>query len=664
MTAPGNGLPRAGAIETRSGTGQRRPPPRSVQFLLPVWGSRYITQFLNFGLPTLLAPGNIPAVAGALPCKFVFLTNAQDAEFIRDHPQTRSLASLCDIDIQPIDDLITGDNYSTTITLAYERAVRATAQAMLDTCFFFLISDYLVADGALAHVLARMQAGASGILAGNFQVIEEDAVETLHARFAQAGRHDLVLPARDLVAWALPHLHAMTAANTVNFPLCHSAHSNRLFWRVDERTLIGRFYLMHMICIRPDTCDFIIGASCDYSFISEMCPSQRIEVLTDSDDYLVVEMQPRDHERHFLKLGRMRIDSLAASLSEWTTARHRENAKSMLVYHAGEIPDTLGAVAAQSNAFVEEIGRRLAPMPQPHRDHPYWLGAIAAHRWAQGRRIGATVPEPVRDRSLRDRMKDAVHWLRVATFGQPPNVRRCHPRWPDYHALTRQLRRRLTGENQKLMVLFDSLAFVTGCMDGLPARAVTYECSRLFELGPRQYAMLADSFDGCMVVLQGEEELSRGRRLIARIRPLLKAHGFILVFAVNGRGTAMSREFQQKLVSSATQFLDMETWLNEVHFISAGWLRVAIIRTMMLLSSAVTRRPLLYFPVATIAGACLAPLSLACNWFAMMSGSETAKPNANCSSVCMELRPSAARAASAPSNVDENPTAKLAMYGT
>ena len=46
---------------------------------------------------------------------------------------------------------------------------------MLDTCFIFLVSDYLVADGALANVLARMQAGASGVVAGNFQIVEEDA---------------------------------------------------------------------------------------------------------------------------------------------------------------------------------------------------------------------------------------------------------------------------------------------------------------------------------------------------------------------------------------------------------------------------------------------------------------------------------------------------------
>ena len=76
--------------------------------------------------------------------------------------------------------------------------------------------------------------------------------------------------------WAMDHLHPMTLANMVNFTLCHSIHSNRLFWRVDDNTLIGRFYLMHMVCIRPELKDFVVGSSCDYSFIPEMCPSGNV----------------------------------------------------------------------------------------------------------------------------------------------------------------------------------------------------------------------------------------------------------------------------------------------------------------------------------------------------------------------------------------------------
>ena len=71
----------------------------------------------------------------------------------------------------------------------------------------------------------------------------------------------------------------------------------------DGNSLVGRFYLMHMICIRPEVAEFTIGSACDYSFIPEMCPSGNVDVVTDSDEYLVMEMQPRAHEAKFLRPG-------------------------------------------------------------------------------------------------------------------------------------------------------------------------------------------------------------------------------------------------------------------------------------------------------------------------------------------------------------------------
>ena len=63
-----------------SQTGQPgRTPPKQVRLLLPVWGYQHVHRFLDSCLPTLLAPGNIPALAGALPCEFVLLTTREDA---------------------------------------------------------------------------------------------------------------------------------------------------------------------------------------------------------------------------------------------------------------------------------------------------------------------------------------------------------------------------------------------------------------------------------------------------------------------------------------------------------------------------------------------------------------------------------------------------------
>ena len=272
-----------------------RAPPKAAKLLLCVWGYSYVRQFLECGLPTLLAPGNVPALAAALPTEFIILTSADDESFIVEHPAFKQLDSVCKTTIHPIDHLITDGNYSTTITLAFTEAVREVGEDMVDTCFFFLVSDYIVADGSFANALKRMQQGTSAVVVGNMQVARESALPWLQERLA-GNELGLALQPRELMQWALNNLHPLVLANIVNLPFSHNTDSNRLFWRVDGNTMIGRFYLMHMLCVRPEITDFIIGSSCDYSFIPEMCPSGNVDAITDSDEYLVIEMQARMHE--------------------------------------------------------------------------------------------------------------------------------------------------------------------------------------------------------------------------------------------------------------------------------------------------------------------------------------------------------------------------------
>src|SRR5262249_16922187 len=134
---------------------RQRPPLKAVAVLLPVWGFRFVGQFLEFGLPTLLAPGNLPALPARLSSTFLLMTSSEAVEQIKADPGWQRLAAICRVEIRLIDDLITESNHSATITLAFARAVRAAGEAMLDTCFMFLVSDYLVADGALRAALEK-----------------------------------------------------------------------------------------------------------------------------------------------------------------------------------------------------------------------------------------------------------------------------------------------------------------------------------------------------------------------------------------------------------------------------------------------------------------------------------------------------------------------------
>jgi len=419
-----------------------RPPPKAFCVLLPVWGERYIEQFMHDSLPTLLALGNIPTLSRTLPTRFVFLTKARDEAVIRSHGACARLQHVCEVEFLPIDDLIMSGNHSTTITLAWERAVRREGAAMLDIAFIFLVSDYVMADGSLATIARRMMAGVSAIQAGNFQ-LSEDAADPWLRRRRGLGGDVLSLRAREMVRWGLDCLHPATIANIVNYPLCHNSHTNRLFWRVDHNTLIGRFYLLHQICVRPERLDFVIGSSADYSFVPEMCPTGKVIIITDSDDYFVAEVQPYRHEGHFIRFGPIVVPELAQSLSEWTTERHRLNAQETIVFHADDVSPQLPPALAEAERYIAAV-TPLLDAPQPYRDHPYWIGAIAALNAAVAGRDseageGTPVPLPLAPLQIQGGKPSLLgrlrRWLRQIAVGDVPNVSRMHPRWRDYKLL-------------------------------------------------------------------------------------------------------------------------------------------------------------------------------------------------------------------------------------
>jgi 2-polyprenyl-3-methyl-5-hydroxy-6-metoxy-1,4-benzoquinol methylase len=504
---------------------------RRVTCLLPIWGLPWVKRFLTVALPTWLAPGNLPAVAAKLPAEMVLLTAREDEIYLRAHPAFRRLEAVLPVRLQFIDHLITGNNYSTTITLAYTEAVREAGPDMLETCFMFLVGDYIVADGSFGHIIDRMLAGCSGILVGNFQVIEEDASVWLQDRIDDSPTM-LALAPRQLVDWGLAHLHPATLANIVNFGIIRNAHTNRMFWRVDGRTMIGRFFLMHMICIRPETTEFVIGASCDYSFIPEMCPSGNVEIITDSDSYLVIEMQPRNHETGFLRAHEQQPARLARSLSEWTTARHRRNAETTVVFHGGELPATLPETIAAADDFLGRLGEKLSPVPKPHRNHPYWKGAIASFREATG--AGLTLDEKLFalgyikfEAGLKATIRERLGRVFAKIFGLPPKLTRWHPQWADYAPVFEILQEKCT-ETAKLMLVSESATVITTWLGDGGERFQRLRPSRMLTSPVKNLAPLRRVFDVCLVELS-EHEAKHASRIMARVEPLLRDGGTLIV---------------------------------------------------------------------------------------------------------------------------------------
>jgi hypothetical protein len=617
LTVPPCSVSHVAPSAESAGTVRRSTPPVAIKLLLPVWGERFVRQFLDFGLPTLLAPGNLPALISMLPCEFVILTTEDDEPLIRLHATVRALSRVCPTGIRLIDHLIAGRSHSTTLTLAYTEAIRSTGSAAVDTCFLNLLSDYTVADGSLAHVMARMMNGASGVVAGNFQVAAESALPWLQEQVSRS-MPAVALSPRELMRWGFAHLHPATVANTVNFPLNHNRHTNRLFWRVDGQTMIGRFYLMHPIAVRPEATDFSIGSSCDYSFIPEMCPSGNVDVITDSDEFLVVEMQPRDHEAASLRPGHLEPRALAETLSEWTTQHHRQNVRHSILFHAGDVPETLGTTIAAADRFIAEVERLMRRKPQPHRGHPYWLGALAAHHGAIGRRlrlhdqwVALGLPESYLTRFEHPFSKWLLETILYVVLGRPPLMRPWHPRWVDYALVLDHLRESLNDPQQRLLMISERpTPFTVSLADG-DEQVVSLPRNPFLESRPEIYEPLVCSIDLCLMELT-EEQLAQGDELIDRVVPLMKPNGQILVVVYNHR-TKDGAGFAASIGFHATRLMRPGATLGQVRVVPASRFRWRVWHSISRVAYTAYYRPRVGLPLMALTSGFLGACSLLAN---------------------------------------------------
>ena len=398
-----------------------------VCFLLVVWGKKYIKNFLNLSLPSLLAEGNIPAFCQRYETHFIFLTRSEHVNDFNQSPSFQKLKNATRIEFIAINDLITVGNYSTTITLAYERAIKHVGKEALNTYFIFLVADYIMANGSGKGLLKYIDKGFSGICTGNFQVIKKED-NTFFSHKIDPKTHALTISSSDLLNYGFKNLHPSTTTSFYNQNNTFNPAANRFFFPINGH-LIGLFYLLHMICIKPETLTYTIGASCDYSFISEMCPSGNIGIITDSDDYLVLESQEEEHELNLIQCQNFNFKTMAKALATWTTKQHRANANHPIIFHSKEVSVADHAlIKLTTTNFLNNINQTLNNYPyKPYRNHPYWIGAMKAFNQQKNSGRLSTLFKHFDDSFLLYDSTFKIYYNKF--FGRMPNNKYWHPYW-------------------------------------------------------------------------------------------------------------------------------------------------------------------------------------------------------------------------------------------
>src|SRR5438045_3301188 len=94
-----------------------------IRLTLPFWGREYAQRVVNFTVPALLAPGNLPALAREFPVEVSLVTEKKLFDFISGSEAYRRLQRCAEVRLVPIDDLITGipGDYGPVLTFALVR---------------------------------------------------------------------------------------------------------------------------------------------------------------------------------------------------------------------------------------------------------------------------------------------------------------------------------------------------------------------------------------------------------------------------------------------------------------------------------------------------------------------------------------------------------------
>jgi len=547
-----------------------------VKLLVTVWGESYINQFTSLALPSFLAPGNLPALAKATDLEVMVLTSANSVSIFNQKASFRYLSRICGVRFIEIDDLITNGVYGVTLTLGYARGVMDSGDDMLKTHFVFMNSDFVLADGSLNNLAKRILNGQSIIVAPSFRAVAEDVEPQLLAEVDQASSA-LTIPPRRLVDVALKHMHPTTIAKIVNQEFCHSIEPNQFFWQVDEHTMIARFYLIFMLCLKPERVISKINSFCDYGFVPQFCPSGNMVVMDDSDEFFMLELSKRTQENFLLRLGSQSMSDITRSLSSWATREHRLFAKFNLLFHAKDLGSETEKIKTNAEEFIAKIERRLSE-PISHAYHHYWVRGV--HGWQRLRReqslssLAAEIDIPAK---IDDVPRDyAIHLsllnrLRPLLMGARPYLRPWHQDWYDFRDLRRHLRRILGRNDATVLFISDGDSPIEQAFPLEDSRIARINTRSLLTSSSQQWHVEHGKFTHVFCYLPRKDLLSLAR-IVDQVLPGIAKHGEMLIFVENTGVEYEYINFSRELIENSSYILPAKLYATSVSF-SGGFLK-------------------------------------------------------------------------------------------
>jgi hypothetical protein len=256
-------------------------------FSSAVWGPWHTGAFLTVDLPSLLAPGNLPAFAAGHKVLYRIFTSAADARQIAASPAFQRARELVDFEFV---ECITGQPAA---PIAMHHAIwrRSIADARrAGAMILFIPPDVVWSNGSFAHVADLAASGKRAIVITYLRVLPETCLPEVERLYRRAATPVIDAPARSLVDLAMRHIHPLALTymrDSANFPV----HPEFILWPVREEGLLMRVLVREMFAFDPQWIELN-----EQALVAHRIDPDIVHVVTDSDDLFSLSLAPADQD--------------------------------------------------------------------------------------------------------------------------------------------------------------------------------------------------------------------------------------------------------------------------------------------------------------------------------------------------------------------------------
>jgi hypothetical protein len=245
-----------------------------------VWGKWHLDMHFNVNLPTLLAPGNLPALAEQCEMTYYIFTRKADFRRVDTAPETEVLRQIMSVEIRWLDEADLKDPIATHHK-AWNQAIREAAAN--GSLALLMPPDVAWADNSFASIVKRLKNGARAIFMTYLRAESSSFVEALLERKPDGEIVNRV-PPQEMVELCVRSLHPLMAAylrDSDYFPI----HPEMILWAVPGEGFAVRVLAREMFIFDPRCVEFNA-----VSLLAQPLGEETMSFMADSDELFAVSL--------------------------------------------------------------------------------------------------------------------------------------------------------------------------------------------------------------------------------------------------------------------------------------------------------------------------------------------------------------------------------------